>query len=247
MSEKSIIVMITDRCNMGCAHCANTCTTEGDDMAESTFAKVCERLSEAKDLHKISISGGEPTLHPLFWEFVKMALATGHRLQVSTNGSIPKSSLKLASYAQQGRLEARLSRTRYHNKGMVKQKVLKAFSRKHPNIQILQEDFMTISKTGRAKQNEIGENFCYWNFGPVIDPNGDIYSCGCRTEKLGSVFDEENFLLADVEPCSTFGDTATAVEAIVQKNLLQYKTENPDKLNPTKADIMGFLKKNQRS
>jgi hypothetical protein len=190
-----------------------------------TFVKVCEKIKEVPVLKKVCLSGGEPTLHPQFWRFVDLALESiKHNngiIQISTNGTMKESALKLAELARKGILEARLSYTKWHNRSMVEKAVVAAFLVSRPNLMI-SEGFKIVSATGRAASNGFGEDICYWNYGWNIDPAGNIFNCGCRKERLGSVFDDENILFTEPKPCSQFGKIEDAVEKIVERELAYF-------------------------
>ncbi|HEY9073855.1 MAG TPA: radical SAM protein, partial [Desulfobaccales bacterium] len=68
LSQMSLYVQITKRCNMTCNHCAFSCGAQGPDMSAETFRRVLDlaALEEAP----ITIGGGEPTLHPGFMDFL---------------------------------------------------------------------------------------------------------------------------------------------------------------------------------
>ncbi len=66
-------IQITTRCNMSCEHCCYSCTHEGEDMSLETF-RNCLGFDEYNTL-----GGGEPTIHPLFWQFLGRICAMGHR------------------------------------------------------------------------------------------------------------------------------------------------------------------------
>ena len=60
-------IQITDHCNMTCAHCCYSCSPRKRNfMSKDVFVKALDLC----DLDDISIGGGEPTLHPLFWDFI---------------------------------------------------------------------------------------------------------------------------------------------------------------------------------
>lgn len=63
-----MIIQITNRCHMGCKHCMQDSRSNGRHMTEKTIAQVMSFVKEAKPL-VVSVSGGEPTEHPL-WDRV---------------------------------------------------------------------------------------------------------------------------------------------------------------------------------
>ena len=77
-------IQITTRCNMECEHCCMSATAKGEDMSIGTFKNALEYDEY------ITIGGGEPTLHPKFWEMMGLALGFGEYVWLATNGSITK-------------------------------------------------------------------------------------------------------------------------------------------------------------
>jgi len=222
---QSFIVMITERCNMSCACCAVSAGPAGRDMDMDTFKRVCERIREVPRLKKVCLSGGEPTLHPLFWEFVDMALGKmGHVLQITTNGSVTESALKLADMGRKGILEARLSLTEYHNRSMVSPEVVKAYESNLHDLRTVGTGTL-ISLSGRAAVNQISNGLpvCFWDLGWLIDAAGHIFNCGCRRDRHGSVWDDENILLQDQPPCSTFENSHVVIDKMVNQIILNLR------------------------
>jgi radical SAM protein with 4Fe4S-binding SPASM domain len=65
-SLRYLELQITDRCNLQCHHCY---IGEGShqDLSKKQIQRVLEEFEEIQGL-RLLISGGEPLLHPLFWE-----------------------------------------------------------------------------------------------------------------------------------------------------------------------------------
>lgn len=66
-----IDLKITDYCNKGCAYCYQNSTPKGkhaDLEVIRAFATKCKKY----ELLEVAIGGGEPTLHPYFYEIVKI-------------------------------------------------------------------------------------------------------------------------------------------------------------------------------
>lgn len=80
-----MLVKITTQCNMGCKHCMENALPEGQHMSLETFHKVCDFILR-NDFMFMLISGGEPTEHPQFEELIKIALTTGLKTVVLSNG-----------------------------------------------------------------------------------------------------------------------------------------------------------------
>lgn len=67
--------MLTTRCNMSCEHCCSNCTAEGQDMSYETWGKALAFVLDWGG-ETISLGGGEPTLHPLFWQILGESMPT---------------------------------------------------------------------------------------------------------------------------------------------------------------------------
>lgn len=78
----SLGVDLTQRCNMSCNFCYSA-EWKGHDLDLAYFEEVCRRLP-SKVLWKFA--GGEPTLHPQFFDLLKVAHLHGHGVHVSSNG-----------------------------------------------------------------------------------------------------------------------------------------------------------------
>lgn len=78
---KIAIVQLTDKCNLHCRSCAPPNKTHAD------IGRLMESIAKTK-ANIVSITGGEPTIHPQFIEFVS-ALAKKHIVHVATNGQNP--------------------------------------------------------------------------------------------------------------------------------------------------------------
>jgi 7,8-dihydro-6-hydroxymethylpterin dimethyltransferase len=82
------IIEITNHCNLECPICIVQ-NRHNYNMTKEEFGKILDGLVEKEGtLETINLSGGEPTLHPLFFEFLDMARAKTEisRVSVSTNG-----------------------------------------------------------------------------------------------------------------------------------------------------------------
>jgi len=82
----SLFLHITDRCNFNCVHCYRAC---GHKAADMPFEAVCRLLEEAgaAGCRGVTLSGGEPLLHPRARDIVRRA-ASLMRVRLLTNGSL---------------------------------------------------------------------------------------------------------------------------------------------------------------
>lgn len=190
-------IQITTRCNMECGHCCYSCGPKtGSHMPMSTYKKslaLCEKYGETPFL-----GGGEPTVHPKFWEFLGLALSTEGgmgegQLGLITNGKRTKDALTLASLAKRGVLSVELSRDSFHEE--IDEKVVEAFKRTFSSISYGKDADMrgtrdgadrTVYPSGRGVDYATEEKGCVCP-DMVIDPEGRIWACGCKSKQFGTV------------------------------------------------------------
>ena len=83
-----MLIKITEKCRMGCTHCLDDARTDLEHhMSFETFKKAVEFSMKYDPC--IFISGGEPTEHPMFWQFMDyLAEITPYKFYtvVMTNG-----------------------------------------------------------------------------------------------------------------------------------------------------------------
>ena len=83
-----MLISITEKCRMGCTHCMDDAKPDCDRfMTEETFRKALD--FNLKYDKSITITGGEPTEHPQFWEFMSIVadkLQYNQVASVTTNG-----------------------------------------------------------------------------------------------------------------------------------------------------------------
>ena len=81
-------LMLTGKCNYNCRHCFNA-AENADRMAEWDYEEVLDLLDQAEEcgFHSISLTGGEPMLHPRFADVVRAIYARNMVLdRLATNG-----------------------------------------------------------------------------------------------------------------------------------------------------------------
>lgn len=70
-----MLISITEKCRMGCSHCIDDARPDSDKfMTLETFKKAL--AFNLKYDPSITITGGEPTEHPQFWEFMDIVAET---------------------------------------------------------------------------------------------------------------------------------------------------------------------------
>ena len=88
-----MMIKLTTKCSMGCNHCISNCTKDGIDMDFETFQRVLDFQKELNlPIDMLIISGGEPTEHENFIQFIGYLLTRMQQdlkdliVLVTTNG-----------------------------------------------------------------------------------------------------------------------------------------------------------------
>ena len=76
---------ITNLCNLTCAHCSFQAGPDQKETHMST-SRVLEALDELTGINDITITGGEPLLHPGFEQVLSRAAANAGTVYLMTNG-----------------------------------------------------------------------------------------------------------------------------------------------------------------
>lgn len=79
-----IYLLITDRCNLTCSMCIRG-EQHNKDMSLKEFVKIVKRGTFSNT--ELVITGGEPTLHDHFIEFVKFSSNNFKKVLIATNGT----------------------------------------------------------------------------------------------------------------------------------------------------------------
>lgn len=208
-------IQLTTRCNMTCAHCCFAATHKGVDMDRYTFMTALERAADMGDF--VTLGGGEPTCHKEFFEYLDKAMEFYQRgyLEsaplVITNGKLKGKARKLLQYVEEERpVYVELSQDEFHDPidpeivwGFQLHQRRKEQSRygsySGPNdsgagIRTVR----SIVSVGRAADVARGivtnpklECCCE---DMLVDPHGNIFSCGCKTHLLGNIFESADVL-----------------------------------------------------
>jgi organic radical activating enzyme len=102
-----VYLQITTKCNFTCAHCCYSCNRNGkhgdyhqiiDNIA---FARSYDDNSPSLFFRSITIGGGEPTLHPRFFDILRYCLNDFEYVWMATNGSQTKTMFRLADIINQ--------------------------------------------------------------------------------------------------------------------------------------------------
>lgn len=195
---------------MRCSHCCFAATGKGDHMSREVYMAALQLADNYGEY--ITLGGGEPTLHPDFFDYLDKAVEFHRRGLIEdapfvvTNGASKHKAMKLYHRAlKKGDVHVELSQDPWHDP--IDPEVVRAFRsqeresgygrHRSSGNRIGVRTVKTIIPIGRAR-----ENAADWDM-PLqpknwtqcacedlfIDPRGDIWSCGCRHTKLGNVLD----------------------------------------------------------
>src|SRR5438552_3915447 len=95
-----VYVALTNHCNRACPWCSTCSSPRG-----STWRNLEDYQASlpAESLFQVQLEGGEPTLHPQFWEFVRLARQEPRctHLVLCTNGVVlPRTPAKLRPWVE---------------------------------------------------------------------------------------------------------------------------------------------------
>ena len=161
---------------MACRHCGMNAKRRGTIMSLDTFRAVVHYAEQNDEL--IFIGGGEPTIHPQFWDIMGIAMVADldseiNTIQLVTNGKETATALRLARLAKQGKITCDLSQDQWHEP--IDPEVVKAFTRPPRGYGYNGErdtDYRGIRSVSR------------------ILPQGRALANGIATEKDGCICDE---------------------------------------------------------
>lgn len=87
MNITDLYLIINSRCNLKCPFCIRKNLTFMDGMSMSTVCQIFESIEGIFDnIGSVIITGGEPTLHPNFFDIVDMACNRFKRVLINSNG-----------------------------------------------------------------------------------------------------------------------------------------------------------------
>lgn len=87
-----MLLKITEKCSLGCSHCMNDAKATGKHMTMETLKDVLSFVEKTDTWSSIVATGGEPTEHPQFVEFIETiieflnSIGMVKVLTITTNG-----------------------------------------------------------------------------------------------------------------------------------------------------------------
>ena len=77
---------LTNRCNLACGHCGSSCTGEGLELSLEDVRAVLESARPLRPM--VCLTGGEPMLHPRFFEIARLVKDSGFYWGMTTNATL---------------------------------------------------------------------------------------------------------------------------------------------------------------
>lgn len=174
-------LQITSKCNMACDHCCMSCEPgKGEHMSMEIVEASLAYLGD----DYMTIGGGEPTLHPNFYEILCRCIGASELVFIVTNGSITDKALLLAKMASTGVIAAALSRDVFHDP--IEEVVIEAFTSPElgsyaptTDLREIRDVTYNVYNVGRAVETKVyvEEGCACEDF--FIYPDGTIKVCGC--------------------------------------------------------------------
>lgn len=189
-------VQLTENCNMACAHC---CVSSSKYIKGKTMSRgIAEALIDLcfNFGQTLALGGGEPTLHPEFFEILDYSLSgddSENYVWLATNGKQTKKTKKLLRIywgfeaeaevtGDLSRLSIELSRDEYHEE--ISPEIIRYFENigeptRFGNTAIRNGASREVSDAGFAKENMIATTSDCCCSTLMFMADGRIKFCGC--------------------------------------------------------------------
>ena len=76
-------------CNLRCSYCDSMYAVEGNDYKQINVAQILDAVKEFGDITHVTLTGGEPLIHPDVEDLLRQLSDNGYRVNIETNGTIP--------------------------------------------------------------------------------------------------------------------------------------------------------------
>jgi len=85
--QRKALVQVTERCNLHCVHCFVSSTREGTDISLRQMRQVVLPRLRRACVDRLTLTGGEPFIHPEILEIVEAASRLGMSVGICTNAT----------------------------------------------------------------------------------------------------------------------------------------------------------------
>lgn len=86
--QMKVMLQITERCNLRCAHCFAESRESGGEMSLENIQKIIIPQLNESQVVKATLTGGEPLTHPQVKEIVSSLLESSIGVSICTNGTL---------------------------------------------------------------------------------------------------------------------------------------------------------------
>ena len=76
-------------CNLRCSYCDSMYAVEGCDYKQMSVAQILDSVKEYGDIIHVTLTGGEPLIHPDVEDLLCQLSGYGYRVNIETNGTVP--------------------------------------------------------------------------------------------------------------------------------------------------------------
>lgn len=87
MTARWVAFHLTDRCNLNCQHCLRDPGLRPLDIQVDLIERVVDQAKPIYGIDHVALTGGEPTLHPRFFDVIDAIVARDMTWHMVTNGS----------------------------------------------------------------------------------------------------------------------------------------------------------------
>lgn len=106
--SRKALIQITERCNLHCAHCFVSSTSEGVDIPLAQMTEVVLPRLRRAQVDRLTLTGGEPFVHPHLMEICTNAVGMGLPVKICTNAT-QASDEQIAYLAELGNVRVNVS------------------------------------------------------------------------------------------------------------------------------------------
>lgn len=85
---KKVLLQLTEKCNLNCAHCFVSSTNKGDDMGFKEIKENVLPFLLSNSVKKVTLTGGEPLLHKNILDIVGLLVNSSIAVSICTNASL---------------------------------------------------------------------------------------------------------------------------------------------------------------
>jgi MoaA/NifB/PqqE/SkfB family radical SAM enzyme len=86
MALKRVSFHLTDRCQLNCDHCLRDPQHKPQDLEPELIISVLDQARALFGTDHVGLTGGEPTLHPRFYDIIDAIVDRGYRWHMVSNG-----------------------------------------------------------------------------------------------------------------------------------------------------------------